>query len=182
MEFSALCDLRGICPTFGWQPLILTATPGAYDRVSDDLDQEIPPGLVVRRALAFDAARQLSFRGRYPGTLARPDRWMTWQFDGARVGGRMIREFQPDALWSTYPIATAHLIADKLHRRFTVSWLADFRDPMAQVAYPADPRTWCAFKRIEESVLTNAALSVFTTPGAAREYRARYRANASAFV
>lgn len=165
-------------PAFGWQPLILTATPSAYERVSDDLDQEIPPGLVVRRALAFDAARQLSFRGRYLEALARPDRWMTWQFDGARVGGAMIRELQPDALWSTYPIATAHLIADKLHRRFTVPWLADFRDPMAQVGYPADSRTWSAFKRIEGNALTNAALSVFTTPGAAREYRAKYPANA----
>ena len=161
-------------PTFGWQPLILTATPGAYEATADDLEQEIPAGLIVRRAWAFDAARQLSVRGRYPGMLARPDRWMTWQFDAVRVGGGMIREFQPDALWSTYPIATAHLIADKLHCRFTVPWLADFRDPMAQVGYPADPTTWSQFKRIEENVLTNATLSVFTTPGAAREYCARY--------
>jgi hypothetical protein len=106
--------------------------------------------------------------------LALPDRWMTWQFDGVRVGTRMIREFQPDALWSTYPIATAHLIADKLHQRFSLPWLADFRDPMAQVGYPADVKTWNIFKRIEEGVLTNATLSIFTTPGAARGYRARY--------
>ena len=161
-------------PAFGWQPLVLTATTGAYERTSDDLDREVPSGLVVRRALAFDAGRQLSIRGRYPGVLARPDRWMTWQFDAVRVGSRMVREFRPDALWSTYPIATAHLIAEKLHQRFNLPWVADFRDPMAQVGYPADPKTWSAFKRIEEAVHANAARSVFTTPGAARMYRARY--------
>ncbi|MCM3879695.1 MAG: glycosyltransferase [Vicinamibacterales bacterium] len=161
-------------PAFGWQPLVLTAMPGAYERIGDDLDQDLPAGLVVRRALAFDAARHLSFRGRHTGLLARPDRWMTWQFDAVRVGSGMIREFRPDVLWSTYPIATAHLIAEKLHRRYKVPWIADFRDPMAQVGYPADPKTRAAFERIEEVALTNAALSVFTAPGAAREYRARY--------
>lgn len=161
-------------PAFGWQPLVLTASTGAYERTSNDLDAEVPAGLVVRRALAFDAGRQLSLRGRYPGVLARPDRWMTWQFDGVRVGDSMIREFRPETLWSTYPIATAHLIAEKLHRRFNVPWVADFRDPMAQVGYPADPKTWNSFKRIEEAAHDKAARSIFTTPGAARMYQARY--------
>ena len=80
-------------PAFGWQPLVLTATTGAYERTRDDLDREVPSGLVVRRALAFDASRQLSIRGRYPGVLARPDRWMTWQFDAVRVGSRIVRGF-----------------------------------------------------------------------------------------
>jgi len=161
-------------PAFGWQPLVLTANPGAYERVSSDLEREVPQQLVVRRAMALDAARQLAFRGRYPGPLARPDRWMTWQFDGVRVGRSMIREFKPDLLWSTYPIATAHVIADRLHRATGVPWVADFRDPMAQDGYPADPATWQAFKRIEESALADARLSVFTTPGCAREYQNRY--------
>jgi hypothetical protein len=161
-------------PDFGWQPLILTAVESAYERTSNDLSGEVPPGLVVRRARAYDAARQLSFRGRYPAVLARPDRWMTWQFDAVRIGGAMIRELRPHALWSTYPIATAHLIADKLTRRHRLPWLADFRDPMAQEGYPADPKTWNSFKRIEDSVCAHAALSIFTTPGAAREYRGRF--------
>jgi glycosyltransferase involved in cell wall biosynthesis len=166
-------------PDFGWEPLILTAAESAYERTSNDLDSEIPAGLVVRRARAYDAARQLSFRGRYAALLARPDRWMTWQLDAVRVGGAMIREFRPDALWSTYPIATAHLIADKLTRRHRLPWLADFRDPMAQEGYPADPKTWNAFKRIEDSVCAHAARSIFATPGAAQEYRRRFGGQAA---
>jgi hypothetical protein len=50
---------------------------------------------------------------------------------------------------------------------------------MAQEGYPADPKTWNAFKRIEDSVCAHAALSVFTTPGAAREYRGRFQGPAT---
>ena len=98
-------------PEHGWEALVLTATPGAYERVSDDLNREVPAGLVVRRALAFDASRQLAIRGRYLGALARPDRWMTWQYDALRVGRKMVDEFAPCALWSTYPIATTCAVA-----------------------------------------------------------------------
>jgi glycosyltransferase involved in cell wall biosynthesis len=125
-------------------------------------------------AFALDTARQLSIAGRYPGFLARPDRWMTWKYHGVRAGMRLIRTWRPDVIWSTYPIATAHVIGSALHRRSGLPWIADFRDPMAQDGYPADPRVWQSFKRIEEDALGHARFSVFTTPGAARVYRERY--------
>ena len=59
---------------------------------------------------------------------------------------KMIRELKPAAIWSTYPIATAHLIGAELHRKTGLPWIADFRDPMAQDGYPADPVIWNAFK------------------------------------
>jgi glycosyltransferase involved in cell wall biosynthesis len=86
----------------------------------------------------------------------------------------MIRKYRPDALWSTYPIATAHKIGHTLHRISGLPWIADFRDPMAQDGYPADPKTWRTFRAIEERALRGASFSVFATPGAARMYRQRY--------
>lgn len=166
-------------PAFGWQPLVLTAQPRAYERTSADLSRDVPPDTVVRRAFALDTARHLSLRGRYVSALARPDRWVSWKLDAVRVGLQMIREFKPDALWSTYPIATAHLIGAELHRRSGVPWIADFRDPMAQDGYPADPRTWQAYDAIEKHAVEQAAHTVFTTPGAAGTYRTRYPASAS---
>ncbi len=161
-------------PAVGWEPLVLTAHPQAYERTSADLDAEVPRDLTVRRAIAFDTARQLSWKGRYLGVLARPDRWMTWQYDGVRVGMQMIRQFRPDAIWSTYPIATAHVIAARLQAKSGLPWVADFRDPMAQDGYPADPKTWKQFRSIEETAMRRACRNVFTTPGAAREYARRY--------
>lgn len=161
-------------PAFGWQPLVLSADVRAYERTSDDMNADVPAGTVVRRAFALDTARHLAFRGRYIGALARPDRWVSWRLDGVRQGLKMIREFQPQVIWSTYPIATAHLIGAELQRRSGLPWVADFRDPMAQDGYPADPKTWQSYKRIEEAAIERAALSVFTTPSAAREHRQRY--------
>lgn len=161
-------------PAFGWQPIVLSADPRAYDRVSDDLIADIPASTPVRRAFALDTARHLSLGGRYLSALARPDRWVSWRFDGVRQGLQLIQKYKPQAIWSTYPIATAHLIGSTLARRSGLPWIADFRDPMAQQGYPADLQTWASYKRIEETAASQAALNVFATPGALREYQRRY--------
>ncbi|MDI4631690.1 glycosyltransferase [Pelomonas sp. V22] len=165
-------------PNFGWQPLVLSADPRAYERTSADLEADIPAGTVVRRAFALDTARHLSIKGRYIGAMARPDRWISWRFDAVRVGMEMIRKHKPAAIWSTYPIATAHRIGAELQRRSGLPWIADFRDPMAQDSYPADPKTWQSYKDIEREAVARAALSTFTTPSCVEEYRQRYPARA----
>lgn len=161
-------------PALGWQPLVLTASPLAYERSSPDLAAELPPDLVVERAFALDSARHLAFRGRYLMASARPDRWISWRFDAVRRGMQMIQRYKPDLIWSTYPIATAHVIAASLQQRSGLPWVADFRDPMAQDGYPTDPLTWVDYERIERETLTEASVSTFTTPGAAALYRQRY--------
>lgn len=161
-------------PDCGWDPLVLTANTRAYERISDDLLADVPAGTEVRRAFALDTARHLSIKGRYVGAMARPDRWVSWRFDAVRQGLALIRQFRPQAIWSTYPIATAHMIGAELHRRSGLPWIADFRDPMAQEGYPADPRTWQAYARIERMAMDRASASTFTSPSAAVEYRQRY--------
>lgn len=164
-------------PRFGWQPIVLTAHPRAYEKTSLDLLKDIPDSVIVERAFALDAARHLSIGGRYPGALARPDRWKSWSLGAIPAGLRLIRQHRPAVIWSTYPIPTAHRIADQLHTLSGLPWVADFRDPMAQDGYPEDPRTWAAFERIERSAVAKAACSVFTTRGAAAIYRTRYPEN-----
>jgi glycosyltransferase involved in cell wall biosynthesis len=161
-------------PQFGWQPLVLTASARAYEQTSHDLDNVLPRSTIVRRAFALDSARHLAVRGRHIASLARPDRWVTWKCDGARQGMKLIKQFRPDVLWSTYPIATAHLIGSELHRRSGIPWVADFRDPMAQEGYPTDHKTWKQYQAIEQDAIRSASYSMFTTPGAARMYRQRY--------
>lgn len=161
-------------PSLGWQPLVLSADPRAYESTSDDLLPEVPADTVVRRAYALDTARHLQIGGRYFGWMARPDRWISWKFAGIREGLRMIAEYRPDVLWSTYPIATAHVIASALHRKTGIPWVADFRDPMAQDDYPADLRTRQSYRRIEANALARARYCIFTTPSAAAIYRLRY--------
>ncbi len=161
-------------PAQGWEPVVLTAHPRAHERTNDALLADLPAGTRVLRTFAVDAARHLSIAGRYPGFLARPDRWRSWQSSAIRAGVALLRQEHFDAIWSTYPIASAHVIGAALHARTGVPWIADFRDPMAQEGYPADPHTWAQFKAIEQQAIEQAACSVFTTPGAAAMYRERY--------
>ena len=99
---------------------------------------------------------------------------MSWRWDAVRRGLRLIREQRVNAIWSTYPIATAHTIGAELAARSGLPWVADFRDPMAQDGYPADPATHAAYCRIEEQVFGRARLATFTTPSALADYRARF--------
>jgi len=169
-------------PALGWQPLVLTVRAFAYEKTSDDLISEIPRGTVVRRAFALDTARHLQIAGRYIGAMARPDRWKSWIIDGERQGAKLIEQFEPELIWSTYPIASAHVIASRLQRRFGLPWVADFRDPMAQDGYPPDPLTWQRYLEVELSAMTQAQYCVFTTPGAAQMYRDRYPQSANKIV
>jgi glycosyltransferase involved in cell wall biosynthesis len=161
-------------PNLGWEPIVLTAHSRAYEETSEDLLAEIPAGVIVERAFALDTARHLSILRRYPGFLARPDRWRTWAYDATTAGMRLVAKYHPAAIWSTYPIATAHIVGARLQQRSRLPWVADFRDPMAQDGYPADAKTWHSYRAIEEDTLHRAARSVFTTRGAARLYLSRY--------
>ena len=162
-------------PEFNWEPTVLTAHPRAYPGTSQASLAEIPPHLRVHRAFALDTAKHLSLRGRYPRLLCIPDRWWSWWLGAVPQGLALIRHLKPDVLWSTYPLATAHVIGYTLHRLTGIRWVADFRDPMAQVGYPADPLEHRAFRWIEYQTLRHCERAVFTTPGAMRLYTERYR-------
>ncbi|HEV2038410.1 MAG TPA: glycosyltransferase [Candidatus Eremiobacteraceae bacterium] len=159
---------------FGWEPMVLTAQPRAYEDVSDDLMKEIPDKVTVRRAFALDTARHLSLFNRYPRSIALPDRWISWLAGAIPAGLRMIRQKKPDILWSTFPIATAHIVGDILTRLAGIPWVADFRDPMAHEGYPPDPRVWRSYLKVEQRVFARARRMTFTTSGAARFYGQRY--------
>jgi glycosyltransferase involved in cell wall biosynthesis len=161
-------------PEFGWKPIVLTVHPGAYEQTDERSLAQIPPGCEVVRTRCLDAGRHLSIGGRYPMLAALPDRWASWQLWGVPAGRSICRKRGVRAIWSTYPIATAHRIGATLARRTGLPWVADFRDPMAQEGYPADPRRWRAFKRIEETAAARASKLVFVSPSALEMYRERY--------
>ena len=168
-----LCFARHLAD-FGWQPAVLTAHPRAYPQSARESQRDVPRDVEVRRAFALDAARHLAVAGAFPRFLALPDRWSSWWLGAVPAGLRLIRTFKPDVLWTTYPVATAHLIGATLHRLTAIPWVADFRDPMAQDDYPADRLTHRAFEWIERRTLKACNKAIFTAPGALRLYAERY--------
>lgn len=160
-------------PKFGWEPVVLSVSPGAYEATGNVQEYDLG-SIEVHRTRGLDAARHLSIRGWYPRSLALPDRWMTWKFTAVRAALHLIRRRKFDVLWSTFPIATAHEIALEVAARSSLPWVAEFRDPMWQGDYPPDPRVNLAWKKLESRIFEHARRVIVTTPGAARDYRARY--------
>ncbi len=161
-------------PELGWQPLVLTANERAYLSINEELRAEIPPDLVLRRAFALDASRHLAVAGRYFLRTALPDRWSSWRFDGVRQGLALVRAHQVEVVWSTFPIATAHVIAGRIARQAGLPWVADFRDPMLAPGYTMDAPTQRSWQAIEARTVAQASACVFTTNGSRRLYAERY--------
>ncbi len=159
---------------YGWEPMVLTVDPRAYEQLGEDQMKEIPQGMVVERAFALNTARHLTVGGRYLGWMAQPDRWVSWWPAGVWRGLQVIRRYKPVAIMSTYPISTAHLIGLSLARRSGLPWVADCRDSMTEPGYPVDPLTWRTNRRLERAVVQHARKVVFTTGGTLQMYAERY--------
>ena len=161
-------------PAFGWRPVILAPTAGAYESADPASIAQIPEGCDVVRVPCLDAGRHLAIAGKYPGFLALPDRWASWSWLASSIGARACRHYGANALWSTFPIATAHRIGDRLATRTGLPWMADFRDPMVQDGYPSHPPRRQAFESIESACALHSSRMVFVSPSAQATYRTRY--------
>ncbi|NGZ07248.1 MAG: glycosyltransferase family 4 protein [Magnetococcales bacterium] len=161
-------------PGFGWEPLILTTHALAHERIDTAQLDEIPPDILVQRALALDAARHLSIRGRYTRLTAWPDRWASWFPDAVLRGLYIILRHRPRLIWSTYPIPTALMIAHTLHRLTGLPWVADLRDPLVTGHHPRDPGLKKTFANLERKTVLNCTRIVVSTPGLKRFLSTRY--------
>ncbi len=161
-------------PPLNWLPLVLTANKRAYETTNDSQLSDIPESTEVVRSFALNTRKHLSIRGRYIRYLALPDQWVTWCFGGIFSGLRLIRNHRPVVIWSTYPIATAHLIGLILQKCTGLPWVADFRDSMSEDHYPHDPTTRRIYQWIERKTVRACSKAVFTTPSTLEMYRLRY--------
>lgn len=109
----------------GWQTTVVTmrATQGAGE-----------PGAtatadIVHATRGFDTADTLAIRGRYPGMLAVPDRYVSWLPFAVHRALRIARAQRIDAVLSTSPPVTAQCVGLILKKSLRVPWVADLRDP-----------------------------------------------------
>ena len=161
-------------PQYGIRPIVLTAHPRAYPQISSHQMEEIPSDVIVKRAFALDSSRHLSIRGSYIKALALPDRWVSWLLGAIPLGLYLVQKYKPTAIWSTYPIATAHLIGLVLKKMTGLPWVADFRDSMTEENYPRDPRTRQYYQWIEKKALSFSTQCIFTAPSTKKMYLNRY--------
>ena len=101
-------------PERGWRITVLTLRRDAYEVTDPSLEEQIPKSVKVVRTCYIDTKRHFSIWGRYPAILAVPDRWIGWMPWAIKAGKRILRDEQIDLIYSTSPLATAHLIGSRL--------------------------------------------------------------------
>lgn len=158
----------------GWRVSVLTTSESAYTQLEASNSQSVPDDVDVIRAPALDAARHLAVLGRYPLWLARPDRWQSWIPSGIIRGFLAARSRQMRVIFSTFPIASAHVIGGVLRKSLGLPWVADFRDPMVMSTYPVEAAIRRSWSAIERHVARNASRITVTTPGTAEDYLRKF--------
>jgi glycosyltransferase involved in cell wall biosynthesis len=161
-------------PAQGWQPIVLSASPRAYESLDTSRLDEIPCGVEVVRAFALNAQKHLAVSGHYFKWTALPDRWVSWCLGAVLAGLRIIRRHQVDVIYSTFPIATAILIGLALHWLTGKPWVVDLRDSMVEGDYPQDPSVRSWYQWIERQAVLRATHLVFTARSTLQLYADRY--------
>jgi len=158
-------------PALGWEPLVLTMHPMAYgESISHQPLSSLPKSLLVKRALAFNTSIHFAIKGRYLSWMALPDRWVSWVFFGFFSGVRFIKRYKPNVIVSSYPHASAHLLALLLHKVTKVPWVADFRDPMLYFNEDIQGVRYKIYQWLEAQTIKHCHCAVFTTPSAISQY------------
>jgi hypothetical protein len=157
-------------PEFGWEPLIVSVHPRAYPKIGKDWFGGLPESAIINRAFALDSARHLAIRNRYLSYTAIPDRWVSWWPQGVITCLQLIKKYKPSLIWSTFPVASAHLIALTVQRLTGLPWVADFRDPMIQEAQPEPGIIRNVYQWIEKMTIQQSSAAVFVSNTALTHY------------
>ena len=162
-----------------WDINVLTCALKGYDYWEESHKSFIPDNVNVIRAYGRNCERSLSIKGRYLSMMALPDNWQSWIFGGVFSGLIAIFKHRPNVLVSTYPLASAQVIAYILHKLTGVPWVADLRDPMAQDDYPKCPKKRRIFSWLERKMVKHCKKIIVTTPTAKAFYQKRFKQTTS---
>jgi glycosyltransferase involved in cell wall biosynthesis len=195
-------------PSAGWTVEVLTAGHDRFPWRDDSLLSDIPPDCRVHRVPGYEPAcvaeRIAAVLGRQPGdegdTLARhiedslqwrlnallarlgiEDAQSLWVRPAARFATRRHRQAPFDVVISTGPPHFVHRVAWRMARQTNVPWIADVRDPLISDfdRTPAGRRKTLAMRKLEQAIMTQAAMIITTCPSFVDELRHRYPGRAA---
>lgn len=180
-------------PQLGWQPVIYTPLNPERLAYDESLLKDIPAGAEILRtpiSEPYDLYRKLfgkkgsqqevnplnsrgnSLKARLArwlrGNLFIPDPRVSWVRPSLRYLKKYLREHPVDAVVTTGPPQSMHLIGLGLKRSLGLKWVADFRDPWTKMFYYkhlslsvlADRR----HRALEQSVLDEADAVIAVSP------------------
>lgn len=179
-------------PEFGWEPIIFTPENPDFDLQDESLLKEINPNLEVlkfpiwepyalfrslKRDKIKDTSKVLEKKNKSIvdklGIWARanfliPDPRIFWVKPSIDFLQSILTNNQIDAIITTGPPHSLHLIGRELKRKTNIFWLADFRDPWSQWEF-LDTLPMTSFVRkkhdkLEHSVLQEADMVTTISP------------------
>jgi len=154
---------------------LITATQGAYEKTDEkNLRLLDNADFAIHRALALDASRHLSIKGKYFGFMTWPDKWSSWVPFGLIKGLYVAWSQRSDVIWVTFPISSALLIGMVIAKLTKKPLIVDLRDPIWEEETWQNNRRQRILKRLEKRVLIQAEYIIFTSPGTIEKYRHRY--------
>ena len=107
----------------------------------------------------------------YQALFAYPDAERTWLHPASRAGRDVPGNF--DAVMSSCPYPTSHIVAARLARALSIPWIADFRDAWSQNHnYEYGALRQMLDARLERRVMRGASAIVAAAPGYARKQAA----------
>ena len=189
----------------GVEPVVLTVEAGAYPSLDPTLAADVPPGVEVVRTLSLDpfglygaltgrSRREAVAVGsvggadsleKRAGLWARanvflPDARVGWVPFAARAARRLVRGGRVDAVLTSGPPHSTHLVGLALRRARDargVPWVADFRDPWTGINFydelPMTAPARAVDAALERRVLRAADAVVTVSPTWARELEAK---------
>ncbi len=187
-------------PENGWQPVIYTTEDAEYPIIDPSLEKDVVPEVeVIRRPIIEPYSLYKKFLGIKKeetvkmgfieekekkegwktrlslwirGNLFIPDARRWWVKPSVKYLKNYLKEHPVDAIISTGPPHSMHLIAMKLKEALGIPWVADFRDPWTEIDYYNDLHlTRCSDRkhhRLEREVLSKADKVVTVAPDGAR--------------
>ena len=182
-------------PENGWEAVVYTPENPTLTAIDKTLGAEVPPETeVIRRPILepYGFYRKLVGKkgdaitnevtpissGRKPfkdrlslyfrGNWFIPDPRIWWIRPSVRFLKKYLREHPVDAIVTTGPPQSLHLIGQRLHNALGIPWIVDFRDPWSKMYYlkhlPISPRAWRKHLRLEQGVIDDATTVLTVTP------------------
>ena len=174
-------------PEYGWQPVIYTTENAEYPITDLTLEKDVAPETeVIRRPIVEPYSLYKRFLGMNKqenikvgfaseskktgwkeklsvwirGNCFIPDARCWWVKPSAKYLKNYLKAHPVDAIISTGPPHSMHLIALKLKQSMDIPWIADFRDPWTEIDFYDDLHLtrWADRKhhKLERQVLTQA--------------------------
>ncbi|MBR1569195.1 MAG: glycosyltransferase [Bacteroidales bacterium] len=189
-------------PAEGWEPVVWAPENADYPSLDPSFEKEVPSGVEVLRGPIWEpysAYRKLTgakstqvteissgpktFKQRMSlwirANLFVPDPRVGWVRPSVKRLKEYLKGHPVDAIVTTGPPHSVHLIGQKLHKALGIPWIPDFRDPWSKMYYlkhlPMTACTWRKLRGMEKSVLDSCSTVLSCTPLMQEDFQAMTR-------